>query len=64
MAGGGSGDRAEISARQSGVIATASAPVTGPVADAEFFYPAAAPSAASAAARSNLAAQGYALQPL
>ncbi|NCA82264.1 MAG: leucine-rich repeat domain-containing protein [Opitutae bacterium] len=40
------------------------AAVTGPVADAEFFYPAAAPSAASAAARSNLAAKGYALQPL
>lgn len=40
------------------------AAVTGPVSGAEFFYPAAAPSAASAAARASLAAKGYALQPL
>ena len=40
------------------------AAVTGTVANADFYYPAAAPTAASAAARASLAAKGYTLHPL
>lgn len=40
------------------------AAVAGPVADADFYYPAAAVSSASAAARASLAAKGYDLHPL
>ena len=40
------------------------AAVAGPVAAADFYYPADARSAASDAARSNLAAKGFALHPL
>ena len=40
------------------------AAVTGTVENADFYFPAAAPSAASAPARSNLAAKGYTLHPL
>lgn len=40
------------------------AAVTGTVQNADFYFPAAAPSPASAAARSNLAAKGYTLHPL
>ena len=40
------------------------AAVTGAVQNADFYFPASAPSAASAPARSNLAAKGYTLHPL
>ena len=40
------------------------AAVTGSVQNADFYYPAATPSPASATARSNLAAKGYTLHPL